>query len=78
MAESKQTEYKREFNKETYKTIKVYIRKEEYPAIVNHMNEKGYEKISEYIKNLIKKDMAGKQSSKTVNIGRDNTGTINM
>ena len=52
MAESKQTEYKREFNKETYKTIKVYIRKEEYPAIVNHMNEKGYEKISEYIKSI--------------------------
>lgn len=51
------TIYKREFNKETYKTVKVYIREEEYPSIVQHMQKQGYKKISGYIKDLIQKDM---------------------
>ncbi len=30
-------EYNRECNKETYKTVKVYIREKEYPSIVQYM-----------------------------------------
>ena len=49
--------YIREYNKETYKTVKVYIREEDYPAILEHMESKGYKKLSEYIKDLIAQDM---------------------
>lgn len=53
----KKNEYIREYNKEAYKTVKVYIREEEYPNIINHMKKQGYTKISGYIKDLIKQDM---------------------
>ena len=79
-------EYRREYNKDTYKTIKVYIREEEYPDILQHMKLQGYSKISGYIKDLIAKDMSQKseeqknikvQNSHGFIIG-DNNGTINM
>ena len=76
-------EYNREYNKETYKTVKVYIREEEYPAILAHMKEQGYTKLSGYIKDLINQDMEGAgqkqievKDSKGVIIG--DHGTINM
>lgn len=80
MSKYDKNSYNREYNKEVYKTVKVYIREEEYPGIIKHMEKQGYTKLSGYIKDLIAKDMAaaGEQGSKTVNIGRDNTGTINM
>lgn len=80
MNKNERTEYKREYNKDTYKTVKVYIREEEYPEVIEHMKTRGYTKLSGYIKDLIAQDMerAGEKSSKTVNIGRDNIGTINM
>ena len=49
--------YRREYNKDTYKTIKVYIREEEYQPIIEHMKRQGYTKLSGYIKDLITKDM---------------------
>ena len=49
--------YRREYNKETYKTIKVYIREEEYQPIIEQMKRQGYTKLSGYIKDLITKDM---------------------
>lgn len=67
-------EYNREYNKDTYKTVKVYIREEEYPAIITHMKEQGYTKLSGYIKDLIKKDM-GSASGKQISI-KDSTGVI--
>lgn len=57
MSEYNKNDYNREYNKDTYKTVKVYIREEEYPAILEHMKNKGYTKISGYIKNLINCDM---------------------
>ena len=60
MKENNRNEYVREYIKETYKTVKVYIREEDYPAIVEHMKNKGYTKISGYIKDLIENDMNGK------------------
>ncbi|WP_419038756.1 hypothetical protein [Enterocloster bolteae] len=59
MKENNRNEYVREYIKETYKTVKVYIREEDYPAIVEHMKNKGYTKISGYIKDLIENDMNG-------------------
>ena len=80
MSEYNKNVYNREYNKETYKTVKVYIREAEYPAIIEHMQQQGYTKLSGYIKDLIAKDMEAKAKdySKTVNIGRDNNGIINM
>ncbi|MBT9812431.1 MAG: hypothetical protein ACLRTG_14610 [Enterocloster aldenensis] len=57
MNDKERTDYKREYNKDTYKTVKVYIREEEYPAIIEHMKTRGYTKLSGYIKDLITKDM---------------------
>lgn len=51
------TEYIRERNKDVYKTVKVYIPKDEYPIIIEHMKRKGYDKISGYVKTLIDKDI---------------------
>lgn len=59
MKENNRNEYVREYIKETYKTVKVYIREEDYPAIVEHMKNNGYTKISGYIKDLIENDMNG-------------------
>ncbi|MDU3287390.1 hypothetical protein [Enterocloster bolteae] len=59
MKENNRNEYVREYIKETYKTVKVYIREEDYPAIIEHMKNKGYTKISGYIKDLIENDMNG-------------------
>lgn len=57
-------DYVREYIKDTYKTVKVYIREEEYPEIIEHMKARGYTKLSGYIKDLIAQDMerAGKKS----------------
>ncbi len=85
----KKNDYIREYNKDTYKTVKVYIREEEYPTIIEHMKARGYTKISGYIKDLIAQDMertgekpAPKQS---ISIGDnhgavmgDNNGTIHL
>ncbi len=58
MNDQKRTDYKREYNKDTYKVVKVYIREEEYPAVIEHMKGMGYTKLSGYIKDLITRDMA--------------------
>lgn len=68
-------EYNREYNKDTYKTVKVYIREEEYPAIITHMKEQGYTKLSGYIKDLIQKDMDSAGARKQISI-KDSTGVI--
>lgn len=57
MKEQNRTNYIREYNKDTYKVVKVYIREEEYPAVIEHMKKQGYTKLSGYIKDLINRDM---------------------
>ncbi|MEW4413834.1 hypothetical protein [Clostridium sp. AN503] len=57
MNKTDRNEYVREYIKEAYKTVKVYIREEEYSAIVEHMKQQGYTKMSGYIKDLINRDM---------------------
>lgn len=49
--------YRREYNKTTYKTVKVYIPVDEYDGIIDHMKSNGYDKLSGYIKSLIDADM---------------------
>lgn len=65
MKNENRNEYVREYIKETYKTVKVYIREEEYPTIIKHMKARGYTKISGYIKDLIQADMEIKEGNKT-------------
>ena len=48
---------KREYNKETYKTVKVYIPVDEYEAIKAHFEKQGYKAMSGYVKALIDADM---------------------
>ena len=59
-----QAEYAREYNKETYKTVKVYIPKTDYPAIEAHFKAQGYSALSGYIKALIQADMERTEPSK--------------
>lgn len=74
MKDYNKNEYNREYNKETYKTVKVYIREEEYPAVIEHMKKQGYTKLSGYIKDLIQKDMeAGEKQGIHVH---DNNGKV--
>ena len=80
MGDFNQSKYINDFIKETYDTIKVQVPKGQKELIKEHAKKKGFKSVNEYMKDLITQDMerAGEKSSKTVNIGRDNTGTINM
>lgn len=49
--------YNKEYNKNAYKTVKVYIPIDEYEGIVEHMKQHGHDKMSGYIKALIDADM---------------------
>lgn len=74
------TKYKNEFNKESYDRASINFPKGQKAIIEAHWKAKGCKSLNAYVNDLIPKDMAaaGGQGSKTVNIGRDNTGTINM
>ena len=72
--------YIREYNKDAYKTVKFYIREEEYPEIIEHMKARGYTKMSGYIKDLIAKDMEQNATSikNSHNVIIGNSGSIHM
>ena len=72
MNKNERTEYKREYNKDTYKTVKVYIREEEYPEIIEHMKAKGFTKLSGYIKDLIAQDMERTEEKQGIHIQNSN------
>lgn len=50
-------DYRREYNKTAYKTVKVYIPIDEYEGIQAHMKAQGHNSLSGYIKALIDADM---------------------
>lgn len=85
MSDYNKTEYNREYNKQAYKTVKVYIPVEEYDIIKDHYKANGYKAMSGYIKALIDADMKeteekpgiSVQHNKGVIIG-DNSGTVNV
>lgn len=72
--------YNTEYNKINYTELRFRVAKGQKEIIDYHWKSKGYKSFSAYMNDLIAQDMerAGEKSSKTVNIGRDNTGTINM
>lgn len=59
MKKDELNEYRREYNKETYKVAKVYIRKENYEEINKHWKENKYKSFSSYVNSLINADMIG-------------------
>lgn len=76
-----QSKYANEFAKEKYDRLNIQVPKGQKAVIEEHWRTLGYKSLNAYVNDLIRKDMektkAG-ESSKTVNIGRDNNGTINM
>lgn len=79
MPEFNQTKYINDFIKEKYDTFKVQVPKGNKELIETHRKAKGYKSLNSYVNDLIARDMAGTGAGdKTVNIGHDNIGTINM
>ena len=80
MSDFNATKYKNEFNKESYDRVSINFPKGQKAVIEAHWKAKGYKSLNAYVNDLITQDMGrtGEKNSKTVNIGRDNTGTINM
>lgn len=68
MNEKELKKYRREYNKDNYKTMKVYVKEEEYPPIIDHMKNKGYKSFSGYVKDLIEKDM---QDTNGINVNHN-------
>ena len=72
MKDYNKSEYNREYNKDTYKTVKVYIREEESPQIIEHIKAKGFTKLSGYIKDLIAQDMERTEEKQGIHIQNSN------
>ena len=80
MGEFNKQKYDNQYAKENYDRCIFNVPKGQKAVIEAHWKAKGYKSLNAYVNDLITKDMerAGEKSSKTVNIGRDNTGTFNM
>lgn len=50
MSDYNKTEYNREYNKQAYKTVKVYIPVDEYEAIKAHFEKQGYKAMVDMLK----------------------------
>ena len=80
MGEFNKQKYDNQYAKENYDRCIFNVPKGQKAVIEAHWKAKGYKSLNAYVNDLITKDMerAGEKSSKTVNIGRDDIGTINM
>ncbi len=80
MGEFNQAKYIQQFQKEKYDRCIFNVPKGQKAIIEEHWRAKGYRSLNAYVNALIATDMAngGEGRGKTVNIGRDNKGTINM
>ncbi|MFQ9701891.1 MAG: hypothetical protein ACLR0U_04960 [Enterocloster clostridioformis] len=80
MGEFNKQKYDNQYAKENYDRCIFNVPKGQKAVIEAHWKAKGHKSLNAYVNDLITKDMerAGEKSSKTVNIGRDNIGTINM
>lgn len=80
MGEFNQAKYIQQFQKEKYDRCIFNVPKGQKAIIEEHWRSRGYKSLNAYVNDLIAKDMEprARESSKTVNIGRDNNGTINM
>jgi len=73
------TKYKNDFNKEAYDRASINFPKGKKEIIKAHYKKLGYDSLNSYVNALINADMeATEEKGKTVNIGRDNNGIINM
>ena len=71
--------YDTEYAKQNYDRCIFNVPKGQKAVIEEHWRSKGYKSLNAYVNDLIARDMNRTgESSKTVNIGRDNNGTINM
>ena len=71
--------YDTEYAKQNYDRCIFNVPKGQKAVIEEHWRSKGYKSLNAYVNDLITRDMNRTgESSKTVNIGRDNNGTINM
>ena len=71
--------YDNDFAKANYDRCIFNVPKGQKTVIESHWKAKGYKSLNSYVNDLIARDMAGTGSGdKTVNIGHDNIGTINM
>lgn len=76
-----QSKYANEFAKEKYDRLNIQVPKGQKAVIEEHWRTLGYKSLNAYVNDLIRKDMEKTregESNKTVNIGRDNNGIINM
>ena len=71
--------YDNEYAKHNYDRCIFNVPKGQKAVIEEHWRAKGYKSLNSYVNELIRADMAKENTQgKTVNIGRDNKGTINM
>lgn len=71
--------YNNEYNKQTYDRLNIQVPKGQKAVIEEHWRSKGYKSLNAYVNDLINKDMnRTEEGNKTVNIGRDNNGTISI
>lgn len=80
MGEFNQAKYVQKYQKENYDRMIFNVPKGHKAIIEAHWKSKGYKSLNAYVNELIRRDMNenGEKSSKTVNIGNDNNGIINM
>lgn len=78
-------EYNKNYTKDTYKTIKVYIRKDEYPEIENYIKTNNIKSLSGKMLELLRADMNKRsgggqlESSQTSDwTDTENHATINL
>ncbi len=79
------TDYKNQYNKDNYKTVKVYIRKDQYEMISEHWRNQGFKSLNNYVNHLIATDIQQSRADQAVNVQnnngiimRDNHGNIHM
>lgn len=70
--------YNNAYNKAAYDRASINFPKGQKAVIEAHWRAKGYTSLNSYINDLIRQDMNPPAPGRTVRIGRDNNGTINM
>lgn len=70
--------YDNEYAKQNYDRMIFNVPKGHKQIIEAHWRAKGYKSLNVNINELIRRDMEEEKSNKTVNIGHDNNGIINM
>lgn len=73
--------YDQEFTKKNYDRIPLNVKKGDKAKIAEHAKQKGFDSITEYIKELIRRDMNEENGKSKVNVGKienQDGGTIQI